>query len=114
MQFVVVCAIFCVFLMWFTRVSTEYFLQFFIVTNICTRGLWYFFLPCLRQVLQNMASLSDTSRSDGHKVSHFDWNCLSLLHAGLESVEGLLVSPDGPSNYFVSRIVAVVVGRLGV
>ena len=57
-----------------------------------------FFLPCLRQVLQNMASLSNASQSVSHKVSHFDWNFLSLLHAGLESVKGLLVSPDGPSN----------------
>lgn len=63
-----------------------------------------FFLPCLRQVLQNMASLSNTSQSDGHKVSHFDWNFLSLLHAGLESVEGLLVLPNGPSNLSVTSL----------
>ena len=42
-QFVEVCVIFCVFLMCFTWVSTEYFLQFFILNNICTQGLWYFF-----------------------------------------------------------------------
>ena len=57
------------------------------------------------------ANLLNTSH--GHKVSHFDWNFPSLLHAGLESVEGLLVSPDGPSK-FIRCIVVVVVGRLGV
>ena len=63
-----------------------------------------FFLPCLRQVLQNMASLSNASQSVSHKVSHFDWNFLSLLHAGLESVKGLLVSPDRPSNLSVASL----------
>ena len=51
-----------------------------------------------------MASLSNTSQSDDHKVSHFDWNFLSLLHAGLESVEGLLVLPNGPSNLSVTSL----------
>ena len=80
------------------------FCSFFILNSICTQGLWYFFLPCLRQVLQNMVSLSNTSQSDSHKVSHLDWNFLSLLHAGLESVKGLLVSPNGPSDLSVTSL----------
>ena len=60
------------------------------------------FLPCLRQILRNMASLSNTSH--GHKVSHFDWNFLSLLPVGLESVEGVFVLPDEPSNVSVTSL----------
>ena len=49
-----------------------------------------------------MASFSNTSH--GHKVSHFNWNFLSLLPVGLESVEGILVLPDEPSNLSVTSL----------
>ena len=62
----------------------------------------------LRQILRNMASLSNTSH--GHRASRFDWNFLSSLHAGLENVEGVLVSPDGPSNSSVASLLLVVGG----
>ena len=49
-----------------------------------------------------MASFSNTSH--GHKVSHFNWNFLSSLPVGLESVEGILVLPDEPSNLSVTSL----------
>ena len=61
--------------------------------NVLHPEVTAFFLPCLRQILQNMASLSYTGH--GHKVSHFCWNFLFLFIlavAGLESVEVVLVS----------------------
>ena len=72
-----------------------------LVLNVLQLEVMVFFLRCLRQILQNMASLSNTSHS--HKVNHFDWNFLSLLSllAGLESVE--LILQDGPSNSTVVR-----------
>ena len=81
------------------------------LTIFATKGYgifyyYYYFLPCLRQILHNMASLSNPSH--GHKVSHFSWNFLSLLHAGLESVEGLLVLPDGALNSSVALLLMLV------
>ena len=59
----------------------------------CILRSWHFFLPCLRQIVDNVASCSYTSH--GHKVSHFCWNFLFsfiLAVAGLESVKVVLVS----------------------
>lgn len=60
------------------------------------------FLLCSRQILQNMASLSNTNH--GHKVNHFNWNLLSSLSllAGLESVE--LVLQDGPCPLIIASL----------
>ena len=100
-------------------VSTEYSYSFkylIIIIIFCNRGLLFvvvfavfFVLPCLRQILRDMASLSNTT-SHGHKASRKEWNFLSSLHVGLESVEDVLVSPDGPPNSSVASLSLVVGG----
>ena len=66
-----------------------------LVLNVLQSEVMVFFLPCFRQILQNIASPS--KESHGHKVNHLFRNFRSSVLEGLQVVEELLVLPNGPS-----------------
>ena len=66
-----VCSILCI----FNVLKCREFLQFLILNDILQLRVMFFW-PCLRRILRNMASISNSSQR--HKVSHFDWNFLCV------------------------------------